>query len=388
MIWWIKLAALLWQRAEGIRPHSFFALSLFLFAWPGVSLTGFTERSPVPPPGTGSRFLGSWLTMIAGVLVLLAVSFTGRGESTALNYVALFSLLLIVHLGLMEVLADGLRLLGFAPTSLFDRPFLASSLRDFWSVRWNRAFVDMNKIFFLQPLRNRVPAGALVFSIFLVSGLLHEMGISYADNVSWGGPLLYFVVQGFAMAAEKRRRLPRVLVWLVLLLPAPLLFTPAFTNLFLGGLARLIVDFAQRFSREEMLRLGLLGGAFLHLLVICASVQVPGKLGWHEEFRKLRPLNRKVFWTYGAYIFSIILFLALTSFVLSQAESLLSAPARLWLLFIALFWWARVFTDTFYFSHADWPVGPLFTIGHVCLTTLFLTMALLYTTILFALVRA
>ena len=55
-----------------------------------------------------------------------------------------------------------------------------------------------------------------------------------------------------------------------------------------------------------------MGGAF-HFLVLCASVQVPGKLGWLEEFKKLSSLNRKVFWTHGAYIFSIIVFMSMVS---------------------------------------------------------------------------
>lgn len=379
MIWIIKLAALIWQISDGAKFQSRLGIFFYLFAWAGISIEGFTERRDIVP-GTGARFFEAWLTFLTGAGLLVGVSLFGRGESTVLNYVALFSILLIIHLGLVEVVADGIRLLGFSPRSLFDRPYFATSLRDFWSLRWNRAFVDMNKIFIMGPLRNKVPSAILMFSIFAVSGILHELGISYADGVSWGGPLLYFVIQGSGMEIEKHLKLPRLLVWIWILLPVPLLFTPAFTNLFLGNLSRIAADIAFNLRVVEMYKYGLLIGGFSHLLVLCASIQVPGKLGWHKDLQKLSSLNRKVFWTYGGYIFSIIIFMSVTSFLLSRQDlQSVSLPTFLWVLFIGLFWWARVLTDFFYMSHRDWPQGPLFSVGHVCLTTLFISMAVLYT---------
>jgi hypothetical protein len=379
MIVVIKTAALIWQRSDGARFSSRLGIGLFLLAWPGISVSGFTERKELDP-ATGSRFFEAWMTFLFGLGILVAASLIGRGDSTFLNYVALFSVLLIIHLGLLEVIADGIRLLGFWPRSLFDRPYLAVSLRDFWSVRWNRAFVDMNKIFIKSQLSPKVPLAILTFSIFAVSGFLHEMGISYADGISWGRPMFYFIIQGAGMELEKRYRFPRALVWAWILLPSPFLFTPDFTNLFIGSLSRALADFATGLRVEDILKYGLILGGTFNFLVLCASVQVPGKLGWRSDFQKLTSLNRKVFWTYGVYIFAVIVFMAIVSFLLSRQNVLdLQAPALLWTLFIALFWWARVLTDFFYMSHADWPHGPLFAIGHICLTTLFISMACLYT---------
>lgn len=379
MIWLIKLAAVLWQVEDGARFRSGLGFFLFMSVWPGVSIQGFTERNAIPP-STGSRFLESWITFLVGLALLLLVSWLGEGSSTPLNYLALFSILCIVHLGLVEVIADGIRLLGFSPQSLFDRPFLATSLRDFWSLRWNRAFVDMNKIFILGPLRDRLPTSLLIFSIFVVSGFLHEMAISYPDGLSWGRPLLYFVIQGLGMQLEKRIRWNRIFVLAWILVPVPLLFTPDFTNLFLGGLGIHVFSLINQITIPILYKYGLvLGGAF-HLLVLCASVQVPGKLGWKEEFKKLSSLNRKVFWTYGGYILSTIVFLSISSFVMSSQDlQRVTVSNFLWVLFISMFWWARVITDIFYMDHSDWPQGPLFTVGHICLSTLFLTMAILYT---------
>ncbi|MEK7356902.1 MAG: membrane bound O-acyl transferase family-domain-containing protein, partial [Bdellovibrionota bacterium] len=295
------------------------------------------------------------------------------------NYVALFGFLMILHLGLVEVHADALRLLGFAPKTLFDRPFLAKSLQEFWSRRWNLAFVDMNKIFLLGPLKVKLSTTLLVLSIFAVSGLLHELAISYPDGVSWGSPLTYFLIQGVGMLAERKVKFPRAAVLLWILLPIPLLFTPAFTNLFFGALGAAICGFVTSLAYDDWIRFGLVAGGTMHVLVLGASFQVPSRLAWKEEFQRLRPLNRKVVWTYGAYILAIIVFMGTTSFYLASSGEVSSGPGKLWVVFIALFWWARISIDFLYMKHEDWPRGPLFEIGHVCLATLFVTMTLTYT---------
>ncbi|HWF04059.1 MAG TPA: hypothetical protein VHA06_10250 [Candidatus Angelobacter sp.] len=47
-------------------------------------------------------------------------------------------------------------------------------------------------------------------------------------------------------------------------------------------------------------------------------------------------------------------------------------------LFIGLFWTFRVGVDAFYFSHKDWPQGKQFVIGHILLTSLFISFAISY----------
>ncbi len=374
----IKVAALLWQLSDGLKIGSKLGLAAFLLTWPGTQYDGFEKRAAQPPRHTGRLFLESWLQMLAGVAGLSLAAYFGRGESTVWNYVALVSILFIIHMGLIEVMADGLRLVGFNPKSLFDRPVLANSLRDFWSERWNRAFVDMNKIFLLEPLRGRVPGVALLLGIFLVSGVLHEVAISFPAGGPWGWPLLYFAFQGIGVVSERFIKWPRPLVIAWILMPLPILFPPQFVDLFLGSLTEWIYQNLLTRSLADYLYYGFLLGAAFHALVLCASVQVPGKLGWREEFKKLRSLNRKAFWTYGAYILTIIIFMGGVSLYLAHVPNH-GWTEWIWILFIALFWWARVGIDFLYMKHEDWPQGPLFTVGHICLTTLFITMTALYT---------
>lgn len=377
LLFFVKLAALCWQFSETKKAPNGLGLLAFLFGWPGVRVDGFLKREKFPAATTGERFLESWLTLFLGIVIVLVAAYVGRGQSLVANYAALFGTLCIVHLGLVEVVLDGWRLLGFTPQTQFDRPFLATSLRDFWSHRWNLAFVDMNKIFLLKPLKNKLPKSVLLFFIFAVSGVLHELAISYPSGASWGLPLLYFLVQGTGVVFEKTVKLPRVLVLAWVILPAPILFPPAFVNEFFGGLSVLIVYGLELVTVEMVWKYGLLLGGFLHLCVLIASVQVPKQLHWSEELGRLRSLNRKVFWTYGVYIFSIIVFMSAVSFFLAQ-QPISGGSSLLWLIFVSLFWWARIGIDFLYMKHSDWPEGPLFKVGHVCLSTLFLTLCILY----------
>ena len=51
--------------------------------------------------------------------------------------------------------------------------------------------------------------------------------------------------------------------------------------------------------------------------------------------------------------------------------------------FNGVFWLLRIGIDTFYFRHSDWPKGPLFTVGHVLLTSLFCALAATYVAVIF-----
>ncbi|CAJ1962622.1 unnamed protein product [Sphenostylis stenocarpa] len=148
------------------------------------------------------------------------------------------------------------KLLGVELEPQFDKPYLSTSLQDFWGKRWN---IVVNRV--LHPTvydpvatlagriigRKWAPLPAILAS-FAVSGLMHELVFYYikretrtweAWEPSWDATC-FFLLHGACVAVEvalkkglkaKKWRLPRVVSWLLssvfLLYTAILMFLPA-----------------------------------------------------------------------------------------------------------------------------------------------------------------
>jgi hypothetical protein len=108
--------------------------------------------------------------------------------------------------------------------------------------------------------------------------------------------------------------------------------------------------------------------------------QLPGSLParWKEDLPQLIPFNRKLLWVQSGFtVLTIVAFGTLT--LTLHAELLRGDHAAMGLAtFIGMYWTVRVLVDAFYFSHADWPQGRQFAIGHTLLTTLFCFLAASY----------
>lgn len=122
----------------------------------------------------------------------------------------------------------------------------------------------------------------------------------------------------------------------------------------------------------------LLAAGLGHFLVLAASFQVPARLGWKEELARLRPLNRKLMWTYGGFtVMTIVAFGVMT--LLLRDEMLRGDKAAVALAaFIGVYWAARIGVDLFYFEHGDWPKGRQFVVGHALLLLLFAFLTATY----------
>ena len=122
--------------------------------------------------------------------------------------------------------------------------------------------------------------------------------------------------------------------------------------------------------------LWVVGGA--HFVILFASFQVPYRLGWKQDLQHLMPFNRKLLWVQSAFtVLTIIAFGTLT--LVLHTELLRGDRAALGLAcFIGIYWTARILVDALYFSHADWPKGAAFVVGHALLTLLFLALVASY----------
>lgn len=115
-----------------------------------------------------------------------------------------------------------------------------------------------------------------------------------------------------------------------------------------------------------------------HFVILFASFQVPYRLNWERDLVQLMPFNRKLLWVQGGFtVLTIVSFGILT--LTLHAELLRGDRSALALaLFIGVYWSIRILVDALYFSHADWPKGMIFRLGHILLTSLFSFLAASY----------
>ena len=383
----IKCAAALKQPRPQLRAFSRLGLLLYFTIWPGVELRAFAKRTPRISYNEDDRakqrdlFRGAGC-FVAGAALLAAIAWNlAQISSAAATWLTLAALLLIVHFGLGAMLPWLVRQIGFEVGPLFRAPERAESLADFWSRRWNLPFVEMDRLLFLRPLRKRLGARGALLGVFVVSGVFHELGISYPAWAGWGGPMIYFLIQGILVAFIEPRlpqRLRRIGAWLAILAPLPPLFHAPFRAELIFPLVEFISEILHRQTFDWYFSLALWLGAAGHFLILCASFQVPKQLGWREDFAKLSRFNRKVFWTYGGFIVGMIVSFGLIALVLHDEYLRGDKAAVAVSLFNGVFWTARVLTDFFYFGDEDWPRGAWFEIGHVALTLLFCALAILF----------
>ncbi|KAF7000630.1 hypothetical protein CFC21_016493 [Triticum aestivum] len=112
---------------------------------------------------------------------------------------------LMLELFLASAAAFARTLLGTELEPQFDRPYLASSLRDFWGRRWNLMVPGALRPSVYRPVRARLGYSAGVLATFLVSGLMHEVMFYYITlEAGTGEVTAFFVLHGACVVAERR----------------------------------------------------------------------------------------------------------------------------------------------------------------------------------------
>ena len=173
----------------------------------------------------------------AGILSILpAASAANMGmlwlRSLVFGCCGLFGLLTLDTFFQLVWLAHGLQL-----PSMMDRPWLALSLQEFWSRRWNGMVKRLLHDLVFRPMRRAgfQPAGAS-FAAFCASGYLHAYPLIMTVGLTWhvAQVFAFFVIEAILVSVE-RLLLPRlqltamwrrVWVFLAVVLPLPLLAVP------------------------------------------------------------------------------------------------------------------------------------------------------------------
>jgi alginate O-acetyltransferase complex protein AlgI len=211
-------------------------LILFLTIWPGVRTEPFAAQRR-PDRSSTRLILRGAATATVGVACWVGLADAAEMLPRKLvSWLGVFVVLLTLHLGLSDVVSGGLQRAGYPVRRLFRSPLASRSLREFWSSRWNLAFVEMNQTIVLPAIRPLL--GRLAFpATFLISGLLHELAISLPVGRGFGLPTLYFLLHAVATTGEQRLGvhrwsgwLARSWTWTLVLVPLPLLFHTAFRD--------------------------------------------------------------------------------------------------------------------------------------------------------------
>lgn len=359
-------------------------LLLYLTIWPGMDPSAFridghlTEKEikKRTSEDLGETFIRGYLFFWMGFALCLYLALMyPHLDTNSVSWLGIWGLLLVIHFGIADIMTALMQLAGWPVGPLFREPFKSKSLRDFWSRRWNLAFVEMDRILFYDPLRYYLGTWGTLFGVFAISGLLHEIGISYPVQAGWGLPLLYFILQSLLVWLETTvfqvgRKWPllwaRIWTWTALVSFLPLLFHDAFRLDLIVPLFENLHHLLQQTTLRDWFSLALWLAGIGHFCTI---------LNWKSDLAKLGTFNRKIFSTYAGYV--VLMIVSFGALTLGLHDQMLAGEASALCLagLIALFWTIRLIIDGVYFKHSDWPEGPQFVIGHAVLNTLFILMA-------------
>lgn len=237
---------------------TFIQWTAFCLGWFGMRPIPF-EKLPHRALPSEAIFRKGVTRIVAGIALLylsLVVEIHSETENIFLPQLFLLAgLSLILHFGILNLSTVMWRRFGVNVSELFKAPYKSTSLKEFWGKRWNIAFSEMTASIVYRPLKTRVGKEKALITSFLFSGLLHEAAISLPVMAGAGLPMIYFLIQAFAMHLESHTALVQRIIrhkWLahiwvmgLLIAPLPLLFHHHFINEVLIPLRDLILDSLQ-----------------------------------------------------------------------------------------------------------------------------------------------
>lgn len=219
---------LTWRRTPVRAPR--WKQWAYWFAWPGMDAVAFFQGVARRP--TTNEWLFAMTKITLGLVLLCGVvPRLPPALPYLVGWVGMVGLMFVLHFGLFHLLACWWQARGIDAKPLMVWPLLATSCSDFWGRRWNTAFRDLTHRFLFRPcVRRWGPCAALVLG-FVGSGLVHDLVISVPAGGGYGGPTVFFLVQGGAVVVERSafgRRLGLGQGWRGWLFTASALLVPVY----------------------------------------------------------------------------------------------------------------------------------------------------------------
>jgi alginate O-acetyltransferase complex protein AlgI len=219
------------------RRTSWWRRAAFLLAWPGMDGQAFLHQS-IQGRTRWPSIARSVACVVTGVTLFFAVARLIPGSPTAQAWIGMIGLVMMLHFGVLNLIAFAWQSRGVDAKPIMDSPLAARGVAEFWGRRWNTAFRDLSTPLLFRPLARRYGVATATWGTFLFSGLVHDLVISVPAGGGYGLPTMYFLIQVLAIHVERSsafralkldRPLPkRVFAWMVVLAPAGLLFHEPF----------------------------------------------------------------------------------------------------------------------------------------------------------------
>src|SRR5882724_5588600 len=153
-------------------------LLAYCLLWPGMDIAPFCTRSSAIEVTICEWVFATAKTVFGALLVWGAVPRLSLHHPLLSGWTGMIGLVFILHFGFFHLLSLLCRALGFNTRPIMSSPGTATSLSRFWGSSWNKAFSDLVHEQLFKPLAKPLGARRALFTVFLVSGLLHELVIS------------------------------------------------------------------------------------------------------------------------------------------------------------------------------------------------------------------
>lgn len=212
-MWGIAVGEFLLLKALTLRTHTAGIpprrVAAYIALWPGMNAAHFLRSAGaatnIPRPGAGELIAALGKFSFGAGLGAWAVFHAWAKPPLLVAWIGMLGIIFSLHFGALHVVSWFWRRRGIDAPPIMRAPIAARSLNEFWAERWNIAFAESARRLLLRPLARRWGAKPAAGFIFLVSGLVHESVISLPARGGWGGPTLYFLLQGAGAWFEKTR---------------------------------------------------------------------------------------------------------------------------------------------------------------------------------------
>jgi len=209
------------------------------FLWPGMNFTPFRIGGKrFPRPSAGAWMFAAVKTLIGALLVWGVTDRWIHTHPMLAGWCGGIGVILMLHFGSFHLLALAWQSAGVPVRPLMLNPLGATSIGEFWGKRWNTGFHDLAHRLVFAPLKCRLGVAGATLATFAVSGVIHDLVISWPAGGGYGLPTGYFLCQGAGVLFERSNLATRLGLrrgargWLFTMLitaaPAFWLFHPTF----------------------------------------------------------------------------------------------------------------------------------------------------------------